>query len=223
MKNIHRMLEDIKQETLSTAFLTGRKALSPEVMAAMGKVPREQFVAPEMEPMAFDNGPLPIGYGQTISQPFIVALMTDLLGAKRTDRILEIGTGSGYQSAILSFLAEQVYTVEVIEDLSVEAAARFEKLGYRNIHVKTGNGYDGWPEEAPYDGVIVTAAAPYIPEPLIGQLKAGGRLVIPVGRPFEHQELIMVEKQEHGANKLSKILDVAFVPLVDQDHSKRWH
>lgn len=223
MKNIHRMLEDIKQETQSTAFLTGRKALSPEVMAAMGKVPREQFVAPEMEPMAFDNGPLPIGYGQTISQPFIVALMTDLLGTKRTDRILEIGTGSGYQSAILSLLAGQVYTVEVIEDLSAEAAVRFEKLGYRNIHVKTGNGYEGWPEHAPYDGVIVTAAAPYIPEPLIVQLKAGGRLVIPVGRPFEHQELIVLEKQEHGDNKLGKILDVAFVPLVDKDHLKKWH
>lgn len=223
MKNIHRMLEDIKQETQSTAFLTGRKALSPEVMAAMRKVPREQFVAPGMEPMAFDNGPLPIGYGQTISQPFIVALMTDLLGAKLTDRILEIGTGSGYQSAILSLLAGQVYTVEVIEDLSVEAAARFEKLGYRNIHVKTGNGYEGWPEQAPYDGVIVTAAAPYIPEPLIAQLKAGGRLVIPVGRPFEHQELIVLEKQEHGDNKLCKILDVAFVPLVDKDHLKKWH
>jgi protein-L-isoaspartate(D-aspartate) O-methyltransferase len=221
MKNIHRMLEDIKQESLATAFLTGRKALSPAVMAAMGKVPREQFVSPEMEPMAFDNGPLPIGYGQTISQPFIVALMTDLLGAKRTDKILEIGTGSGYQAAVLSLLAGQVYTVEVIEELSAEAEARFERLGYRNIRVKTGNGYDGWPDESPYDGVIVTAAAPYIPEPLIGQLKTGGRLVIPVGRPYGHQELIMVEKQEHGANKLSKILDVAFVPLVDA--SKKWH
>jgi protein-L-isoaspartate(D-aspartate) O-methyltransferase len=221
MKNIHRMLEDIKQETVLTAFLTGRKTLSPEVMEAMGEVPREQFVAPEMLPMAFDNGPLPIGYGQTISQPFIVALMTDLLDVTRTDKVLEIGTGSGYQTAILSLLAERVYTVEVIEELSAEAAARFKKLDYPNIHVKTGNGYEGWPEQAPYDGIIVTAAAPYIPEPLIEQLKTGGRLVIPVGRPFEHQELIVLEKKEKGANKISKILDVAFVPLVDD--SKKWH
>jgi protein-L-isoaspartate(D-aspartate) O-methyltransferase len=221
MKNIHRMLEDIKQETVLTAFLTGRKTLSPEVMEAMGEVPREQFVAPEMLPMAFDNGPLPIGYGQTISQPFIVALMTDLLDVTRTDKVLEIGTGSGYQTAILSLLAERVYTVEVIEELSAEAAARFKKLAYPNIHVKTGNGYEGWPEQAPYDGIIVTAAAPYIPEPLIEQLKTGGRLVIPVGRPFEHQELIVLEKKEKGANKISKILDVAFVPLVDD--SKKWH
>jgi protein-L-isoaspartate(D-aspartate) O-methyltransferase len=221
MKNIHRMLEDIKQETALTAFLTGRKTLSPEVMEAMGEVPREQFVAPEMSPMAFDNGPLPIGYGQTISQPFIVALMTDLLEVIRTDKVLEIGTGSGYQTAILSLLADRVYTVEVIEALSVEAAARFKKLDYPNIHVKTGNGYEGWPEQAPYDGIIVTAAAPYIPEPLIEQLKTGGRLVIPVGRPFEHQELIVLEKMEKGANKISNVLDVAFVPLVDD--SKKWH
>jgi protein-L-isoaspartate(D-aspartate) O-methyltransferase len=222
MKNIHRMLEDIKQETVATAFLTGRKTLSPEVMEAMAKVPREQFVAPGMQSMAFDNGPLPIGYGQTISQPFIVALMSDLLGAQRTHTILEIGTGSGYQTAILSHLAAQVYTVEVIDDLSSEAAARFARLHYRNIHVKTGNGYDGWPEQGPYDGIIVTAAAPYIPEPLIEQLKTGGRLVIPVGRPYAHQELTVLEKQPQGLdNKISKILDVAFVPLVDVP--KRWH
>jgi protein-L-isoaspartate(D-aspartate) O-methyltransferase len=221
MKNIHRMLEDIKRETVLTAFLTGRKTLSPEVMEAMGEVPREQFVAPEMASEAFDNGPLPIGYGQTISQPFIVALMTELLEIKETDKILEIGTGSGYQTAILSLLAGQVYTVEVIESLSIEAAARFKKLNYPNIHVKTGNGYEGWPEQAPYDGIIVTAAAPYVPEPLIEQLKAGGSLVIPVGRPYEHQELIVLEKQGRGANKISKILDVAFVPLVD--HPNKWH
>jgi protein-L-isoaspartate(D-aspartate) O-methyltransferase len=221
MKNIHRMLEDIKRETALTAFLTGRKTLSPEVMEAMGEVPREQFVAPETAAMAFDNGPLPIGYGQTISQPFIVALMTELLEAKETDKILEIGTGSGYQTAILSLLAGQVYTVEVIEGLGIEAAARFKQLNYRNIHVKIGNGYEGWPEQAPYDGIIVTAAAPYVPDPLIEQLKTGGRLVIPIGRPYEHQELILLEKQKQGAPAISKILDVAFVPLVDS--SKKWH
>jgi protein-L-isoaspartate(D-aspartate) O-methyltransferase len=221
MKNIHRMLEDIKQETLFTALLTGRQALSPKVMEAMEAVPREQFVTPEMKPMAFDNGPLPIGYGQTISQPFIVALMTDLLDAKQSDKILEVGTGSGYQTAILSLLAGQVYTIEVIEDLSSEAGARFKKLNYRNIHVKTGDGYEGWPEQAPYDGIIVTAAAPHVPEALIGQLKVGGRLVIPLGRPYEHQELIVLEKHAHGSHKITKILDVAFVPLVE--HPKKWH
>ncbi|MGJ0486462.1 MAG: protein-L-isoaspartate(D-aspartate) O-methyltransferase [Methylomicrobium sp.] len=221
MKNIHRMLEDIKQETSLTAFMTGRKTLSQEVMDAMGEVPREQFIEPDMESMAFDNGPLPIGYGQTISQPFIVALMTDLLDLKRTDKILEIGTGSGYQSAILSLLAGQVYTIEVIENLSIEAQSRFKRLNYPNIHARTGNGYEGWPEQAPYDGIIVTAAAPYIPDPLIEQLKAGGRLVIPVGLPYEHQELIVLEKHPHAPHKITKILDVAFVPLVD--HPKKWH
>ncbi|MEC4750620.1 protein-L-isoaspartate(D-aspartate) O-methyltransferase [Methylomicrobium sp. Wu6] len=215
MKNIHRMLEDIRQETVMTAFLTGRKTLSPEVMDAMRDVPRDQFVDPGMASMAFDNGPLPIGYGQTISQPFIVALMTDLLAIKSTDAILEIGTGSGYQTAILSQLAAQVYTLEVIEDLSLEALERFEKLGYQNIHAKVGNGYDGWPEQAPYDGIIVTAAAPYVPDALIDQLQEGGRLVIPVGQPFGHQELIVLEKHALAHNKISKILDVAFVPLVD--------
>ncbi|WP_024298485.1 protein-L-isoaspartate(D-aspartate) O-methyltransferase [Methylomicrobium lacus] len=221
MKNIHHMLEDIRQEILLTAFLTGRKTLSPEVMEAIRDVPREQFVDPGMISLAFDNGPLPIGYGQTISQPFIVALMTDLLAIQPTDAILEIGTGSGYQTAILSLLAARVYTLEVIEDLSLEAADRFKKLAYQNIHARVGNGYEGWPEQAPYDGIIVTAAAPYVPDALIDQLKAGGRLVIPLGRPFGHQELIVLEKRAKGPHKISKILDVAFVPLVD--HPKKWH
>jgi protein-L-isoaspartate(D-aspartate) O-methyltransferase len=221
MKNIRSMLEDIREETILTAFLTGRKTLSPEVMEVMREVPREQFVDPGMMPLAFENGPLPIGYGQTISQPFIVALMTDLLAIKPADSILEIGTGSGYQTAILARLADQVYTIEVIEELSLDAKARFEALDYQNIHAKVGNGYDGWPEQAPYDGIIVTAAAPFIPDALLDQLNAGGRLVIPVGLPYAHQELIVVEKQSHGPNKISKILDVAFVPLVD--HPKKWH
>jgi len=216
MKNIHRMLEDVRQETILTAFLTGRKTLSPEVMEAMRDVPRAQFVDSGLTSLAFDNGPLPIGYGQTISQPFIVALMTDLLAIKPTDALLEIGTGSGYQTAVLSQLAARVYTLEVIEDLSLDAVARFEKLGYRNISAKVGNGYDGWPEQAPYDGIIVTAAAPYVPDALVGQLKVGGRLVIPIGQPFGHQELIVLEKRAQGRHTVSKILDVAFVPLVDR-------
>lgn len=221
MKNIRSMLEDIREETILTAFLTGRKTLSPEVMEVMREVPREQFVDPGMMSLAFENGPLPIGYGQTISQPFIVALMTDLLAIKPTDSILEIGTGSGYQTAILSRLADQVYTIEVIEELSLDAKARFKALNYQNIHAKVGNGYDGWPEQAPYDGIVVTAAAPYIPDALQDQLNAGGRLVIPIGLPYAHQELMVVEKQAHAPNKISKVLDVAFVPLVD--HPKKWH
>ena len=221
MKDLHRMLEDIRQETHLTAFLTGRKTLSPEVLEAMRDVPREQFVDPGMIALAFDNGPLPIGYGQTISQPFIVALMTELLEIKPTDTILEIGTGSGYQTAILARLADQVYTVEVIAALSLEARARFKKLDYQNIHATVGNGYDGWSEQEPYDGIIVTAAAPYVPEALIDQLKTGGRLVLPVGQPFGSQELIVVEKHAHGPNKINKILDVAFVPLVE--HPKKGH
>ncbi|HSN24476.1 MAG TPA: protein-L-isoaspartate O-methyltransferase, partial [Methylomicrobium sp.] len=163
MKNIQTMLEDIRQETAWTAFLTGRKTLSEPVMEAMRNVPRTQFVPSNLASMAFDNGPLPIGFGQTISQPFIVALMTDFLDIKEaSDSILEIGTGSGYQTAVLSQLAACVYTVELIDELSMEAEQRFQKLNYTNIQTRVGNGYEGWPEHAPYDGIIVTAAAPFI-------------------------------------------------------------
>ncbi|MGR8941994.1 MAG: protein-L-isoaspartate(D-aspartate) O-methyltransferase [Gammaproteobacteria bacterium] len=221
MKNIQTMLNDIRQETAWTAFLTGRKTLSEGVMEAMRKVPRAQFVPPDLASMAFDNGPLPIGHGQTISQPFIVALMTEFLAVKDSDSILEIGTGSGYQTAVLSLLAATVYTVELIDELSEEAQARFQQLNYRNIRACVGNGYAGWPEHAPYDGIIVTAAAPYIPDALIAQLKPDGRLVIPVGQPFGGQQLVLLEKRSHGDHTITKILDVAFVPLID--HPKKWH
>ncbi len=215
MKTIHTMLADIEQETAYTSLFTGRETLSERVMAAMSQVPREIFVPPELASHAFDNGPLPIGSGQTISQPYIVALMTDLLEIEKKDAILEIGTGSGYQTAILSLLADKVYTVEVIQDLSEDAEARFKALHYDNIKTRIGNGYAGWPDYAPYDGIIVTAAATHIPDALVKQLKPGGRLVIPVGFPFHSQELMMVEKQRNGQTRLLKILDVAFVPLVD--------
>ena len=222
MKNIQTMLEDIRQETSWTAFLTGRKTLSDAVMEAMRNVPRAQFVPFDLENRAFDNGPLPIGFGQTISQPFIVALMTDFLDIREgCDSILEIGTGSGYQTAVLSLLAANVYTVELIDELSVAAEARFKALNYTNIRTRIGNGYEGWPEHAPYDGIIVTAAAPYIPDALIDQLKTGGRLVIPVGQPFSGQQLVLLEKRPNGQNAMTKILDVAFVPLID--HPKKWH
>jgi protein-L-isoaspartate(D-aspartate) O-methyltransferase len=182
-------------------------------MAAMENVPRNEFVPGSYGDAAFDNGPLPIGHGQTISQPYIVALMTDLLELEADDTVLEIGTGSGYQTAILSQLCKQVYTIEYVPALADIAKARLERLGYDNVQSMTGNGYDGWPEHAPYDGIIVTAAASHIPKPLIEQLKPGGRLVIPVGRPHRYQELTVVEKDENGEIDIREVLGVAFVPL----------
>lgn len=215
MKNrqIQHMLDDIKNEVSYTRKMIGKDAFDKKVMTAMGKVPRNEFVPNAYHDAAFDNGPLPIGHGQTISQPYIVALMTDLLELEADDIVLEVGTGSGYQTAILSQLCKQVYTVEYIAALADIARARLQKLGYDNIQSITGNGYDGWPEHAPYDGIIVTAAASHIPKPLIEQLKPGGRLVIPVGRPHLYQELTLVEKDEDGKINIREVLGVAFVPL----------
>jgi len=183
------------------------------VMTAMEQVPRNEFVPNAYLDAAFDNGPLPIGHGQTISQPYIVALMTDMLELEADDTVLEIGTGSGYQTAVLSQLCKQVYTIEYIPALADMARARLQRLGYDNIESISGNGYDGWPEYAPYDGIIVTAAASHIPKPLIEQLKPGGRLVIPVGRPHLYQELTLVEKDKAGEINIKEVLGVAFVPL----------
>jgi protein-L-isoaspartate(D-aspartate) O-methyltransferase len=184
-------------------------------MAAMREVPRDTFVPVDLRYAAFDNGPLPIGHGQTISQPYIVALMTDMLQLQPEHRVLEIGTGSGYQAAILSRLCRLVYSVEVVPELSEAAQRLFQQLGYDNIETRTGNGYEGWPEHAPYDGIIVTAAASHVPPALIEQLKPGGRLIIPVGEPYSHQELILVEKDPQGEIHTRDILGVAFVPLVN--------
>ena len=215
MKNrqIQRMLDDIEREVRYTSRMIGRNALDPKVLSAMEQVPRNEFVPKSYGDAAFDNGPLPIGHGQTISQPYIVALMTDLLELEADDIVLEIGTGSGYQTAILSQLCKQVYTIEYVPALADIAKARLEKLGYDNITSMTGNGYDGWPQHAPYDGIIVTAAASHIPKPLIEQLKPGGKLVIPVGRPHLYQELTVVEKDENGEIDIREVLGVAFVPL----------
>ena len=212
-RQTQRMLDDIESEVKFTRKMIGKNALDPKVMDVMSRIPRNEFVPKSFLDAAFDNGPLPIGHGQTISQPYIVALMTDLLELDENDTVLEIGTGSGYQTAILSQLCKQVYSVEYITALAETAKARFEKLGYDNIQCMTGNGYDGWPEHAPYDGIIVTAAATHIPKPLIDQLKPGGRLVIPVGRPHLYQELTLVEKDEAGELNIKEILGVAFVPL----------
>ena len=208
------MIEDIKAEVRYTSSLIGKDELDPRVMEAMRKVPRDAFVPADMRVAAFENSPLPIGYGQTISQPYIVALMTDLLAPEPEHRILEIGTGSGYQTAILSQLCSKVYSVEVVKELGAVAAEVFKRLGCQNIEMRIGDGYQGWPEHAPYDGIIVTAAATHIPSALVEQLKPGGRMVIPVGLPYSHQELMLVRKDEQGKIQTESVLSVAFVPLV---------
>lgn len=212
-RQTQRMLDDIESEVRYTRKMIGRDSLDSRVMKAMESVPRNEFVPKSFVDAAFDNGPLPIGHGQTISQPYIVALMTDLLELDEDDTVLEIGTGSGYQTAILSQLCKKVYTVEYIAALADIARGRLQRLGYKNIESRAGNGYDGWPEHAPYDGIIVTAAATHIPKPLIEQLKPGGKLVIPVGSPHLYQELTVVEKDEDGEISIREILGVAFVPL----------
>ena len=208
------MLEDIVLEVKLTRSYTGYERFSEAVMKAMAAVPRHEFVPPDMQLFAYANGPLSIGHGQTISQPYIVALMTELLNVNDTATVLEVGTGSGYQSAVLATLAKQVYSMEVVEALGLEARDRLKRMGYHNINTCVGDGYLGWPEHAPYDGIIVTAAAPYIPEPLIEQLKPGARLVIPVGKPFSSQELMVVEKGFSGGVHKRPVLPVAFVPLT---------
>ena len=213
-KEMQHMLEDIRLEIKITRSYTGYAEFSEAVMNAMASVPRHEFVPPEMQLFAYANGPLSIGYGQTISQPYIVALMTELLAVDEDATVLEIGTGSGYQSAVLSQLVKQVYSMEVVEPLGREAKERLARMGYRNIETCIGDGYLGWPEHAPYDGIIVTAAAPYIPEALIEQLKPDARLVIPVGRPFSGQDLLVVEKGPKGGVQQRSVLPVAFVPLT---------
>jgi protein-L-isoaspartate(D-aspartate) O-methyltransferase len=209
-----QMVHDIESLTVETAAATGRKALDPKVMAAMAKVPRHLFVPRELQRYGYDNRPLPIGYGQTISQPYIVALMTDLMRVKPGDVTLEIGTGSGYQAAILSELVKAVYTIEIIEPLGKRAEQQLVQLGYRNVAVKIADGYYGWPERGPFDAIIVTAAASYIPPPLVKQLKPGGRMVIPVGASFLTQYLMLVEKQPDGSVVSRQLLPVSFVPLT---------
>ena len=212
---IKRMLADIEREVAYTSSLIGKSQLDPRVMAAMGKVSREAFVPADLKYLAYDNGPLPIGHGQTISQPYIVALMTDLLQPEAEHVVLEVGTGSGYQAAILSLLVKKLFTMERVAALGEASRVRLQSLGYSNIEYCTGNGYEGWPAHAPYDGIIVTAAASHIPPALVEQLKPGGRLVIPVGLPHLPQELLLVEKDGAGETHTRDILGVAFVPLRD--------
>lgn len=217
--NLREMLDDITAEVQYTRHMIGKDALDPRVMQAMGAVPRDQFVPAHMRAAAFENGPLPIGHGQTISQPYIVALMTDMLALEPDHTVLEIGTGCGYQTAILSQLCRRVYTIEIVPQLSAGAVTLFKQLGLRNIEARVSNGYLGWPEHAPYDGIIVTAAAAFVPEALIKQLKPGGRMAIPVGVPHGHQDLMLVTKDAQGEVHNRRVLAVAFVPLVDSERA----
>ncbi len=192
-----------------------RDVTDPEVLAAMEKVPRHRFVQPQDLNQAHADIPLPIGHGQTISQPYMVAIMTQLLQIKPGDRVLEVGTGSGYQAAILAELTDEVYTIEIIPELAQAAAARLQELGYTNVHTKNADGYYGWQEFAPFDAIIVTAAAGHIPQPLVRQLKDGGRMVIPVGSPGSVQTLWFAEKQGDKVQS-RQIFGVQFVPLTGQ-------
>jgi protein-L-isoaspartate(D-aspartate) O-methyltransferase len=211
-----RMVEHIAMLMRETRFETGRAALSERVTAAMSKVPRHEFVPAWERSRAYADRPLPIGHGQTISQPFIVALMTDLVDVKPGDTVLEVGTGCGYQAAVLAELAKTVYTIEIVEPLGREAAERLKRLGYDNVTTKIGDGYQGWPERAPFDAIIVTAAPRDVPKPLIDQLKPGGRLIVPVGGQIGGQTLLVLEKQRDGTIRRREVLAVRFVPLVDQ-------
>jgi len=193
--------------------IEARGVSDQDVLDAMRAVPRHEFVLPEYVGFSYSDRPLPIGYGQTISQPYIVAVMTELLKLKRGDRVLEIGTGSGYQAAILAQLTDEVYSIEIVEELHESAAERLERLGFDNVWTKHGDGYYGWEEHGPYDAIIVTAAPDHIPQPLVGQLADGGRLVIPVGPQGAFQTLWLIEK--HGEDVVSKsIMGVVFVPLT---------
>jgi protein-L-isoaspartate(D-aspartate) O-methyltransferase len=195
-----------------------RGVLSERVLSALRKVPREEFVPAEYRAESYSDRPLPIGYDQTISQPFIVAFMTEELRPQQTDRVLEIGTGSGYQAAILAELVAEVYSIEIIEPLAKTAEATLKRLDYKNVHVKAGDGYKGWPEHAPFDAIIVTCAPEHVPQPLLDQLKEGGRMIIPVGAKFA-QELYLFEKK-NGRLQQSAVLPVRFVPMVGEEKPK---
>ena len=208
------MLRQIALETRATQSFTDRTELSPRVLGAIARVPRHEFVPEELQSRAYQDGPLPIGYGQTISQPFVVALMTDLAEVGETSRVLEIGTGCGYQTALLAELAAEVFTIEIVPELAAAARARLQRLGYTRVRARVGDGYLGWPEEAPFDAIVVTAASPVVPPPLVAQLSPGGRLVIPVGRAYQSQELLRIVKDAAGMVHEQVVLPVAFVPLV---------
>ncbi len=211
-----RLVREIAADARDTAPYTGRTQFSPAVMRAMAEVPRHLFVPPLQRAYAYDNRPLPIGHGQTISQPYIVALMSDLLDVKPGDRVLEIGTGSGYQAAVLAAMGAEVYTIEIVEPVGLAGAQALREAGYGQVHTRIGDGYAGWPEAAPFDAVIVTAAPTSIPEPLVAQLKTGGRMVVPVGAQHETQQLLVAVKRADGTLDERRTIPVRFVPLTRQ-------
>ncbi len=210
------MLAEIEAEALLTATYTGRSAFSSAVMAAIGRVPRHEFVPVELQPYAYLNRPLPIGFGKTVSQPYIVALMTDVLELAPGDAVLEIGTGAGYQAAVLAELVKRVYTVDIIAELANGAERRLKRLGYKDVEVHVANGYYGWAEHGPYDKIIVTAACDLVPAPLMAQLKPEGRMIIPTGIP-EKQALTLVEKSAAGSLSTRDLLPVRFSELEEPD------
>lgn len=212
------MVREIEQSAADLSQDIGGRVLSPRVMAVLRDVPRHLFVPPQHLADAYRNRPIPIGYGQTISQPFIVALMTDILNLAATDRVLEVGTGSGYQTAVLAKLVEDVFTIETCAPLSERAVETFAELGIGNVRSRIGDGYLGWPEAAPFDAILVAAAPLEVPDPLIQQLAPGGRLVVPVGG--QAQQLILVEKQSDQSTVLRDIIPVCFVPLTRQGGSR---
>ncbi len=208
------LLRTLRREAAETADWTGKTAFAPQVRAALGRVPRHRFVPDDLRDQAYENRPLPIGFGQTISQPYIVALMTDLLDVDNDDVVFELGTGSGYQAAVLAEIVAKVYSVEIVPELAEQAAERLSNLGYDNVTVRSGDGYYGWEEHAPFEAIVVTAAADHVPPPLIAQLKRGGRMAIPVGSPFQTQMLMLVEKTQDDGLITRQVLPVRFVPVT---------
>ncbi|HXZ51854.1 MAG TPA: protein-L-isoaspartate(D-aspartate) O-methyltransferase [Burkholderiales bacterium] len=208
------MVAEIDAMYAETRGETGLAAMSPAVRAALGKVERHRLVPPEVAREAYRNHPLPIGEGQTISQPYIVALSTDLIDPKPGQVVLEVGTGSGYQAAVLAEIVRQVYSIEIVPSLARTAQARLAELGYRNIEVRIGDGYAGWPDKGPFDGIVVTAAAPRVPPALVEQLKPGAKMVIPVGGQWGVQELAVITRRADGGFDRRDVLPVRFVPLV---------
>jgi protein-L-isoaspartate(D-aspartate) O-methyltransferase len=211
-----KRLQELRKEMVEKQ-IRARGVKDPAVLDAMMQVERHHFVPQGLETAAYNDNPLSIGDGQTISQPYIVALMTELAGVHKKSKVLEIGTGSGYQAAVLSVLADQVFTIEIIENLGNQAKQKLNALGYDNVHVRIGDGYKGWPDEAPFDAIVVTAAPDHIPQPLVDQLKIGGKLIIPVGDYY--QDLAVITKTQKGIQQ-EKIIPVRFVPMTGEAETK---
>ena len=208
------LVEEIADEVRLTSEYLNKRELDKRVMDAIGRVPRHELVPKAVREQSYGNFPLPIGYGQTISQPYVVAVMTDMLEIRSGDRVLEVGTGSGYQAAVIAELGATVYTIEIIEELAASAKTNLARLGYHNVHIRHADGYYGWEEHAPYDAIIITAATSHIPPPLIEQLRPGGKMMLPLGGQFMTQHLVLVDKSADGEITTRQILPVRFVPLT---------